>query len=124
MNKSWYVNQFILKTFELSKDTKLILYMNFNHQLRAELYQNSSLFSEFKHDRIIIDTRPKMIKLFSSLFKSCFTGAGSNFKRCPDLPDTFFDCQQFIKNDSFEVNLVKYQDNNNLFLTILNTQYI
>jgi hypothetical protein len=121
MNKSWYANQFILKTFELSKDTKLILYMNFNHQLRAELYQNSSLFSEFSHDRIIIDTRPKMIKLFSTLFKSCFTQVNRN---CANLPDTFFDCQQFIKNDSFEVNLVKYQDDNNLFLTIINTQYI
>lgn len=122
MNKSWSVNQFILKTFQLNKDVKLILYMNFNQKLRAELYQNSSLFSEFEQDRIIIDTRPKFSKLFSLLFTNCFTGIRN--ESTPKLPEMHFDCQKFIKSDNYEVNLIKFSDENKSFLTITNTGYI
>lgn len=123
MSKSWYINQFVLKTFELSKDLKLILYMNFNQQLRAELLQNSSLFTEFDQDRIIIDTRPRLNKILSKLFVGCFTGLCSN-ESTPELPKMHFDYKEFIKSDAYEVNLIKFSDNGAPYLTITNNHYL
>lgn len=116
MSKSLLDNKFVLKSFQINDALRLILYMNFNHQMKAELYTNTSLMMEFNQDQIVIDTRPKMAKIFESVFKTCF----SNFH---SIGINYLDYQKLIKNDNFEINLIRYDEIDSPILSINNKDY-